>query len=148
MQRDHQDLWWGGLLALGGLSVAGYSAAHYTFGTLRRMGPGFFPVVLGLVLVGLGLAIAIPAWRRAGSAKPFAWRETLAVAVALLLFGMLLERMGLLATTAITSLIASSVAPAKGILWRLILALIITAVTWAVFIGALQMPLPVWPWSR
>lgn len=147
MKRDYHDLVWGGVLALLGLAVAGYAAAHYDLGTLRRMGPGFFPVVLGLVLAGLGALIAIPALGRPGEVRPFAWPETIGVVGALLLFGVLMNRLGIVATTALTVLIASAVAPRGGIVWRLVLMVVVTTLTWGLFIFGLNMSIPVWPWS-
>jgi len=148
MRRDIDDVLWGGILALLGLGVAAHASVQYDMGDLRRMGPGFFPIVLGVVLFGLGLIIGLPAWWRKTEAKPLAWRETLAVAASLLFFGFALDRVGLLLTTAITVLLASSVAPHKGILWRVVLSAAITLLAAGVFILALQMPIPVWPWSR
>ncbi|WP_116134642.1 tripartite tricarboxylate transporter TctB family protein [Tropicimonas sp. IMCC34043] len=148
MQRDYLDILWGGLLAAFGLVVAGYAALHYDIGSLRRMGPGFFPVSLGVILAILGGFIAVPAYWRKGDRRPFAWREMLGIVAALLLFAVLMNRIGLVATTAICALVASSVAPGKGIAWRLILALAVTLLTWAIFILALKMTIPVWPWSR
>lgn len=147
MQRDYHDILWGGLLALLGLAVAGYAASHYDLGSLRRMGPGFFPVTLGLVLAGLGLIIALPAFARPGEARPFAWRETLGVVVALLLFGLLLNRLGIVLTTAITVLVSTTVAPRRGLVWRLVLTGAVTIMTWTLFILGLNMSIPVWPWS-
>lgn len=147
MQRDIHDLFWGVVLALLGLAVAGYAAAQYDFGSLRRMGPGFFPVVLGLVLAVLGALIALSALGRPGQVRPFAWRETIGILGALLLFGLLLNRIGFVATTALTVLISSAVAPRGGIVWRLVLAVAVTALVWALFILGLNMSFPVWPWS-
>lgn len=148
MRRDYHDILWGGFLSLLGLTVAVYSSMHYDIGSLRRMGPGFFPVSLGAVLALLGLVIAIPALRRAGETRNFAGRELLGIIVALLLFALLMNRAGLVITAAIVSFVASAVAPRPGILWRLVLAAVIAGLTWAVFIMALEMTIPVWPWSR
>lgn len=145
MQRDYYDIMWGGILALLGLAVAGYAATHYDFGSLRRMGPGFFPVVLGVGLAGLGVLIVIPAFGRAGQAQPFAWPETIGVIGSLLLFGLLLNRIGLMGATAVTVLVASSVAPRRGIIWRLVLTVVVTALIWVLFILGLNMSIPVWP---
>lgn len=145
MQRDYHDIIWGGVLAVLGLAVAGYAAASYDLGGLRRMGPGFFPVALGLVLAGLGVLIAIPAFGRAGDAQPFAWPQAIGVIGALLLFGLLLERLGIIATTAVTVLVASAVAPRGGIVWRLALTVAVTVLTWVLFILGLNMSIPVWP---
>lgn len=145
MQRDYYDIIWGGILALLGLGVAAYAATHYDFGSLRRMGPGFFPVLLGIALAALGTIIAVPAFGRTAEARPFAWPETIGVIGSLLLFGLLLNRLGLMGSTAITVLVASSVAPRKGILWRLVLTAVVTALVWVLFILGLDMSIPVWP---
>lgn len=148
MRRDYHDILWGGLLALLGLGVAGYAAIHYDLGSIRRMGPGFFPVSLGVILAALGAGIALPACLRAGELRPFAGRELLGVIGALLLFALLMNRAGLVFTTAIVTMTASVVAPTPGILWRFVLAAAVTLLTWAIFILALEMTIPVWPWSR
>jgi len=145
MRRDLYDLGWGAALALTGLAVAGYAWASYDMGSLRRMGPGLFPVTLGLLLAGLGALIAMPAMSRPGRFRPFAWPETIAVVTALLVFGLALDRLGILLTTALTVLIASSVAPRGGLGWRLVLSAVVTARVWVVFLRGLNMSLPVWP---
>ena len=145
MHRDPYDLAWGGLLALTGLTVAGYAWVNYDIGSLRRMGPGFFPVALGVLLAAFGALIAVTAGPRPTRAAPFAWPETIAVITALLTFGLLLDSMGLLLTSAVTVLIASAVAPRRGLGWRLMLTLAVTALVWLVFVQGLNMSLPVWP---
>lgn len=145
MRRDLHDLGWGAALALTGLAVAGYACASYDMGSLRRMGPGFFPVALGMLLAGLGALIAVPAMSRPGQSRPFAWPETIAVIAALLVFGVALERLGVLLTTAMTVQIASSVAPRQGLAWRLVLSAAVTVLVWLVFVRGLNMSLPVWP---
>lgn len=145
MRRDWTDLVSGGLLAGLGLAVAGYAAAHYDIGTLRRMGPGFLPVGLGVMLAFFGAAVALPAWGRTGEPVVFAWREVLAVLAAILIFGTGMHRIGLVPATAAAVLIASLPAPHGGVLWRLVLAAVISAITWAVFSVGLKLSIPVWP---
>lgn len=145
MRRDLSDLGWGAALALTGLAVAGHAWVSYDLGNLRRMGPGFFPVTFGLLLAGLGALIAVPAMGRPGQPRRFAWPETIAVVAALLVFGLALDRLGVLLTTAVTVLIASAVAPRRGIGWRLVLSVAVTALVWVVFLRGLTMSLPVWP---
>jgi Tripartite tricarboxylate transporter TctB family len=52
-----RDYYAGGLMLLLGVGAA-FTGAGYKFGTLARMGPGFMPVMLGIVLAFLGILIA------------------------------------------------------------------------------------------
>lgn len=58
--KRHQDRYAGGLIGLAGLLVVGV-ASTYPVGTLRAMGPGFFPVILGVIMATLGVLIAFSA---------------------------------------------------------------------------------------
>lgn len=145
MKHDIKDLAGGALLAAIGLSVAIYAAAQYDIGSLRRMGPGFFPALLGGALAVLGLMIAVPAWGRTGSRVQIAWKETAAVLAAILVFATGLERVGLVPITVATVLIASLAAPDRRIGWRLLLALAVTLLSVAVFHFGLKMSVPLWP---
>lgn len=53
-----QKYYSGGLMVMVGLGVAIWSQ-DYHIGTLDRMGPGYFPFLLGLLLMGLGLFMAV-----------------------------------------------------------------------------------------
>lgn len=147
MQRDYHDILGGLAMAAIGGAVALYSLANYDFGSLRQMGPGFFPTSLGTILAILGVLITIPAWSRAGKPQPFALPEMVAILSAILLFGFGLERLGLILTTMGAVLLASLPAPRKGWLWRLVLAAVITTITWLIFKQGLQMTMPLWPQS-
>ena len=64
--RFRRDFCAGGLMILFG-SVAAVYGPTYRVGTLTRMGPGFMPTVLGIILIFLGVLIAgfrIPRWCR------------------------------------------------------------------------------------
>ena len=78
MQRDWADIWGGAVLALLGAGVAVYAGLRLDFGTLRAMGPGFFPTVLGALLAVLGAAVAFPAWARAAETPKNAWGDAAA----------------------------------------------------------------------
>jgi len=52
-----RDYYAGGLMVLLGVGAA-VTGSGYKFGSLARMGPGFMPVVLGVVLAFIGILIA------------------------------------------------------------------------------------------
>lgn len=145
MQRDWADIFGGLVLAVIGAGAAGWAAVHYDMGTLRRMGPGAFPVVLGSSLVLLGLFVALPAYARAATAPKFEAAAALGVLGAILIFALGLPWLGLAGATAAAVLVATLPAPRKGWVWRIVLAVAVTAVTLLVFNVGLRMTLPVWP---
>jgi sulfite exporter TauE/SafE len=63
-----RDYYGGALMILIGLGAA-FEGKSYDVGSLTQMGPGFFPVVLGVLLVVLGIAIAATARRPAVSSS-------------------------------------------------------------------------------
>ncbi|SDW44774.1 tripartite tricarboxylate transporter TctB family protein [Roseicitreum antarcticum] len=145
MQRDWPDICGGVILAALGAGVAIWAAVHYDIGTLRRMGPGFFPVVLGGVLSVLGLVVAVPALGRTVTAPKVEVGAAIAVLGAIVIFALGLPRLGLAGATAAAVLVATIPAPRPGWRWRVVLATAVTALTVLVFSVGLQMTLPLWP---
>lgn len=143
-QRDYQDIAGGLLLAALGVFVALYSN-QYDMGTPARMGPGFFPRILGWILAVLGVLIALPAFFRSGPAVKVQWGNALFVLGAIVLFAFLLRPAGILVSAFVAAFV-SSLAD-KEITWpgRVYVSLGVAAVTWGIFIFGLSMRLPVWP---
>jgi Tripartite tricarboxylate transporter TctB family len=146
----HRDFIAGLVFAGLGLAFA-FGATHYAFGSSARPGPGLIPFALGLMLAGLGAFLAgdvllKPGAARAGdSALPIAWRPFLVVMAAIALFGLLLERAGLLLT--LPAVIATVSLAAAEVRWREVAlsAVVLTAGCWLLFIQGLGLLLPVWP---
>ncbi|MER2634384.1 MAG: tripartite tricarboxylate transporter TctB family protein [Rhizobiaceae bacterium] len=93
---DMKDAIGGVLVAVLGMGVATQSILFYQIGTVRHMGPGMFPTIIGLLLAGVGALIAVPAFFRQGIPLPdFEWRPLLTVLAAIAVFGLTLERFGL-----------------------------------------------------
>ncbi|MGY6695879.1 MAG: tripartite tricarboxylate transporter TctB family protein [Roseinatronobacter sp.] len=145
MQRDWPDILGGLGLAIIGAGAAIWAAMYYDMGSLRRMGPGFFPVVLGTVLCVLGLVVAIPAIWRKTEAPVLEPGTAFAVLAAIVVFALSLQRLGLASATVLAVLIASLPAPRRGWVWRGVLALSVAALTVLVFSIGLRMTLPLWP---
>src|SRR4029453_2215896 len=72
----------------------------YSMGTPARMGPGFFPFYLGVILFALGVFIAVGGFRGTANAESkverFHWRPILFVLISVVLFGLLLKIVGML----------------------------------------------------
>ncbi len=89
----------GALFAAIGLAAIFFASA-YRLGTLRNVGPGFFPTVVGYGLVVVGVALAAVPPRADVAAARFTLWPTLAVPGAVAAFGLLIERAHLLAAVA------------------------------------------------
>jgi len=94
--RNPRDFWAGAIyLALAIAAV--WIGREYPFGSSARMGPGYFPTVLGAVLAIFGVVSIGRSFLRPGEPiSAFAWRPLALVLGATVLFGLLLPRAGLL----------------------------------------------------
>ena len=128
-----------------GIFFAAYGSG-YNFGSTARMGPGYFPVVLGWTLAVLGLLVALPAWWRRGTGITVQWSNLLWCIASLLLFALTLQPLGVIAASFLASLLAL-VPSAMPLRTRLIVCTVVAILTTLIFPVALQMMLPLWPWS-
>ncbi|MCO5731304.1 tripartite tricarboxylate transporter TctB family protein [Rhizobium sp. SSA_523] len=138
-----KDFWAGVIYICLGSGFA-LIASGYSFGTAIRMGPGYFPTVLGCLLACVGLISAIRGITRSGEAlEPFAWRPVVFVSLSLLLFALLLPGGGLILALATLLLIAPAAAPSFGYsISGGIAAIALIAFCGMVFVWALGLPLP------
>ena len=145
-----RNLWTGLLYVAVGLGFAGM-ALGYPLGTVARIGPGYFPLGLGLLLAAIGgvmIASAHNSGRRTG-AEPAESAGSLRVAVlisaSVVAFGLLVRPGGLalavVALVAISSLAAPKVRPLRAVIFAIALA----GLAWAIFILALGLPLSMLP---
>ncbi|MFN4100689.1 MAG: tripartite tricarboxylate transporter TctB family protein [Pararhodobacter sp.] len=135
----------GGLLMIAFGIFALVYAQRYSFGTVRQMGPGFFPVVLGGVLMVLGVLIVLPALRRPGPALTFNLRTLVLILGAVVVFGALLRPLGLPLATMAAVLLASMAERNFPWIGRLALALCVALGVVVIFRLGLGMNVPLWP---
>jgi hypothetical protein len=124
------------------LGCAGFIVAlSYPFGSLQEMGPGFFPRVLGLVLVVFGLITAVKGLRSGNPVQgPWGWAALLKLCFALVAFGWLMEHAGLL--PALVTLIVVSAWAGKEFRLTdvLVLTLVLCVMALAIFVWGLGLP--------
>jgi hypothetical protein len=140
----------------GGLLVMAIGAGFFLFGrelemgSSFRMGPGYFPTILSLLMVGLGAAMTVLAWRashREGAFGHVPWRGLLLVVGATVFFGLTLRGLGL-APVLVLVVLATAWA-SRYATWRgsVPLALGLAAFCTVLFIRGLGLPLPLLgPW--
>jgi hypothetical protein len=131
-----------GLAALAiGLFVVWHSLEYRT-GTLRRMGPGLFPLTLGALLVTVGLAAALQGWRTGAGGVALRLRPMLAVCGALAAFGLTVERLGFIPAAVLLVFVSGlAESPPK---WRALalLSATLAPAAWFLFVELLGIPAP------
>ena len=154
--KSHKDFFAGLMyLVVGGAFAIG--ATEYSIGSGARMGPGYFPLILGILLAIIGLVISFKATLNGpGNGDPvgkWAWRQILFILGANFAFGILLVGVpalgipgfGLIVAIYGLVLIASFARKDVDIKETLILATILAVGSYAVFVWALNLQFPVWP---
>lgn len=151
------DYYGGALMCLIGLGAA-YGGLSYNFGSLTRMGPGFFPTCLGVILVLLGLSIASTASRPDVHAalrediiheniKP-EWRGWFCILASVVAFVILGKWGGLVPASFAVTFISALGDRANTWKSALVLAFGITLVSVVIFWWLLQLQFPLFAWGQ
>ena len=137
---------WSGVMFCGFAAVALLAARGYSLGTAGKMGPGYFPLLLGLVLAGLGLLLIGRSLVLDGEPVPRLHLLPIAViAFAVALFGLMIEPLGLVVTLAILTIVTAWAGPEFRLAESAVLAVALIAFSIGVFVYLLGLPLALWP---
>jgi hypothetical protein len=143
--RHPKDFWAGVLfIACGGAACV--IALDYAMGTAARMGPGYFPRVLGLLLCALGALLVLRSFKLQGAPLSFpTFKPIVIVLGSVLLFGLVVNKAGLVLATLLLVLVSSTASHEYR--WR---ESIVAAIALAVFVVVafrygLGLQLPTWP---
>ena len=154
--KSQKDFFSGLMFTVVGGAFA-YGATSYTVGTGARMGPGYFPLVLGVILALLGalvmfksLVVETADGEKIGS---WAWKPLFFIICGNLLFGILLgglpslklPAMGLIAAIFGTTIVVSKAGDVFVLKEVLILSTILSIGSYLAFVVLLKLQFPVWP---
>jgi hypothetical protein len=146
--KSEKDFWSGIMFLVVGIGFA-VGATNYSMGTAARPGAGYFPLILSTILAILGaiilfksLTIETEGGGRIGS---IAWKPLSIIVGSIILFGIMLPRLGLVITVPV--LIAAVSLAGDEFKWRgvIIAAVVLTVFSWAVFVWGLGLTIPMWP---
>lgn len=142
--KDPRDFWSGILFVAFGCAGLWFGR-DYVVGSAARMGPGYFPLMMSLALVGLGGFLLVRSLLIAGEpiGRSVIWPQLLILS-AIVAFGLLIERLGLAAAVATVALISSFAARDMRWFERIVLALALAAACVMLFVYFLGQPIPVW----
>ena len=137
---------WSGIMFLAFAAVALLAARGYSLGTPGRMGPGYFPMLLGAVLGGLGLILVVRSFLTDGEGLTRLHLLPLSIiALGVCLFGAFIERLGLVISLIVVTMVTALASRESRPVEFAALALVLTAFSVGVFVYALRLPLPIWP---
>lgn len=142
--RDHQDFWSGVLFIAFGCAGLWFGR-DFPIGTLSRMGPGFFPIMMSAALIATGAFLLARSLVVAGEPiEHIAFWPQLLILGAIVAFGLLIERVGL--AVSVMAVAAISGVAARGLRWFELAALAVatSALSVALFVYLLGQPIPVW----
>ena len=154
--KSQKDFFSGLMFTVIGASFA-YGSMSYNIGTGARMGPGYFPLLLGVVLALLGAAILFKSFVvETPDGEPvgaFAWKPLVFIIAGNLLFGVLLgglpafglPAMGLIASIFGTTIVCSMAGDEFNFKETVVLSAILSVMSYAAFILLLKLQFPVWP---
>jgi hypothetical protein len=138
---------WAGLMFIGfGLFFAVWALTHYQMGTAVRMGPAYFPTVLGGLLAFLGVLVLVESFALEGPpVAKFHFRPLILISAACVVYGYLMKPLGLVAATA--ALVFISAYGGHEFKWKEVTVLYVVLIVFSVlvFVKGLTLPFPLWP---
>ena len=138
-----------GLMFVGIAALGLWVSRNYPVGTALRMGTGYVPRLLCWILMGLGAAILVQGLREKDAPpERISWHQLMPIVVvttSLVAFALAIEQLGLVLS--ILLLVGIGAVAARDIkIWELLLAaLVLIALSYAIFILGLGLTIPVWP---
>jgi hypothetical protein len=146
--RHPKDFWSGIIFTVAGLAAV-FIAQDYSMGTAGRMGPAYFPTVLGGLLAIVGLIILGRSFfgKQEDGVREFAVKPLLLVLAAVLVFGFLFRQAGLMVAIPALIFVSAVASPKFKLLPTALLAIGLALFSWFLFVKMLGLPLPVLgPW--
>ena len=138
-----------GLMFIAVAALGLFLSRNYPVGTALRMGTGYVPRLLCWILLGLGVVVLLQGLyegeRRLPRGAPSGWRAVIFVTASLVIFGLALERLGLVISILLLIAVGAVAARDLRVLETLAAALVLIVLSWAIFILGLGLTIPVWP---
>jgi hypothetical protein len=137
----------GGLLTLGLAIGVLVESSQYGRGTILRMGPGYFPTMLGILLLALGAVLTVRGFQRHG--EPIAaphLRPIVLIAAAVSLFAFALPSFGLAPAIILLVVVSAYASPVRRPMTIALLATGLTIFAYVVFVRLLSLHIDLLRW--
>jgi len=141
--RNGKDFWIGVVYVAFG-SAAIIVSRNYGMGTALKMGPSYFPTILGGLLIVIGAISLIRSFIKPGNPfGTFAFKGLLLITVSIILFGFIVRGAGLVIALPVLVIISSYASIRFRWKYSLVLAVGLTIFCILVFLKGLGVPLPI-----
>jgi hypothetical protein len=144
--KSPRNFWAGVMFLAFGLFFAIWAAMNYQMGTAVRMGPAYFPTLLGGLLALLGLMVLLASITIGGpKVATFHFRPLLLILAANVAYGYVMKPLGLVLATAV--LVFISAFGGHEFKWKEVALLYVFLIVFSVlvFVKGLTLPFPLWP---
>jgi hypothetical protein len=137
---------WAGVMFCGFAAVALLDARGYSLGTAGKMGPGYFPLLLGGVLGALGLILIGRSVMFDGEPVPRIHVLPITViAAAVCLFGTMIEPLGVVVSLAVLTVLTAWAGQEFRFTEAAALAVALIVFSVGIFVFVLGLPIAIWP---
>ena len=128
-------------LAIGGIGF--YVALSYPFGTLEKMGPGYFPRVLSGILIAFGVVTLLKGLKSGAKVQgTWGWGPLLLLTISLGSFGFLMEHVGMIPALVVMFFSAAYAGKEFRFVEVLVLTVVMCIAATGIFIWGLKLPYP------
>ena len=142
-----QEDFWAGMMFIGFGVLAIVISRDYPMGSAMRMGPGYFPTYLGVMMAILGAIISATSFKIAGGKiAAFAWRPMILLSIAFSLFAWGIDNFGFIIAMLVMIFLSSFAGKEFKLKEIAVLSVILVAGCWALFIKGLELPFPLFWW--
>ena len=146
--KSQRDFVSGLMFVLVGAGFA-IGATNYSMGTSARPGAGYFPLMLSVIMAILGAIVLFKSLTiESSNGDPIgsiAFKPLLIIVAAIVMFGLLLERLGMIITVPLLIIVASLAGDEFRLRGVLVSVVVLTIGCWLVFILGLKLTIPLWP---
>lgn len=148
LKITNQQDFYSGLMYIGFGVLAIVVARDYPMGSAMRMGPGYFPTYLGVLLIIVGSVVSLQALKNVGErVTPFAWKPMILLTLAFLTFGWGIDHIGFIPAL-VCVIMMSALSGSAFRIWEVIpLTIVLVAIAVGIFIYGIELPFQLFWWS-
>lgn len=148
MKLSHPKDFFAGLMFTAFGLTAMLMAFEYPLGSAARMGPGYFPRVLGGIMIILGLILSLRSFKLKGDPiAPFAWKAIGLVLGGVCLFGAIVIQTGLVVATTALIFVTGLASKEFNVKESIYSSIILSVIAVLMFIVGLKLQFPIFPWG-